>query len=118
MEIYNKLSDHAKRLIDDYFEPCGLKNSILVEIRDIKLAKTNIKYGSTIISQSKDKIGSNSDIIWAGLKQIVNSAISLAERYDKDICHYIKIAVEDKRLTKYVLNYIAAYTRKQPDYFP
>ena len=98
-EIYNDLSKYAKNLIDEYFEPCGLKNSVLIEIEDI-------------INKSDGRINPNSNIIGIGLEWAASLAESLARRMNKDICYYIEMAIKHRWLTSYIPGWRGVYIKK------
>ena len=94
--LWSQLTDSAKQLIEENYSSCNLKDLILDEIDDV------VSMG----------ISPNWGIIEAGLEKCVKQAISLAERYDKDICYYLQMSFgPGKRwFYNYVIHYVKGIT--------
>jgi len=93
-EIYRELLELLKEVVERDVRPCGsdLEEHLLAILHDLAYKAVEENWTRWMI-------------IVRGVFKAVEQARSLAERYDKDFCHYLKIALERGWIENWVLSF-------------
>lgn len=92
---YEKLIDWCKMILGDVIRSCGLeedfKNRLYELTWDWKRRKEKAETEGREIGGLK--------VIFMGLLKSTEQAIGLAKRYNRDVCHYLRMSLRNKWLT-------------------
>jgi hypothetical protein len=91
--LWGALPDYVKGLIDKYYSECGLKDLILDEIAEAIERTKTWRYPITPSSRR----------IVYGLEKCINQAKSLADKHQRDFCHYLTLSLR----RRWFLNWVA-----------
>lgn len=89
-KIYEDILRLLKVVIERDFKPCRLEGF---------LKKTLYELTTTAVEED----WSGWKIIVSGVFKVVGQAKYCAEKYDKDLCHYLNMALERKGIENFVL---------------
>ena len=93
-EIYRELLELLKEVIERDVRPCGsnLEERLLTILHDLAY-------------KAVEENWTGWKIIVRGVSKAVEQARSLAEKYDKDFCYYLKMALERGWIENWVLSF-------------
>jgi len=96
-ENYEKVLEWCRNILENDFKPCGLENELKKELYDLTLDWERRKEEA---EREKRQIGGLM-VIFHGLMKSWRQAEGLAKKYNKNVCCYLKMSLENKWLTNY-----------------
>jgi len=96
-ESYEKVPGLCRKIIENDFRPCGLEDEIKDSIFKLTFRWEKLKEQANLEGR---EIG-GLQIIFTGILKSAMQAEGLARRYDKDVCYYLRMSVQNKWLDNY-----------------
>jgi len=98
---YDQVLEWCRNILENNFRPCGLDDEIKTELYDLTIEWEKWKEKA---DKEKREIGGLM-VIFYGLMKLWRQAEGLAEKYNKNVCHYLRMSLENKWLTNYCYSF-------------
>jgi len=94
---YEKVIDWCKKILEDVIRNCDLEEDFKDRLYELTLDWQRLKEKA---EREGREIG-GLKVIFMGLLKSTEQATGLAKRYNKDVCHYLRISLRNKWLEHY-----------------
>lgn len=91
---YEKVLDWCKKILEDSIRSCGLEEDFRNRLYELTLDWERLKEKA---EREGREIGGLM-VIFMGLLKSTEQAIGLAKKFNKDVCHYLRMSLRNKWL--------------------